>query len=291
MSEVREGLDLTKIGEITPEEINANLISVWGWRGPLYEMYANSLMLDYAPDFAKLHRWASDMYGRPEVPNIIMLSLGNIHSYMMLGWETGILNEFHTLRRNGMTKAQLMEAVMFTQLTAGMRGLGHVYRAVGDLLSIWGEPEDEAPFPEGWAPDPDAFKAGLDLTTRKMTPTDIENLTQWYEKNVGFLPDSIKFGLKHHPEFVKVHRAKWETSLKTLPKQVAPYMMLRHHMITGNKDGLREAALLGKAWGMSPQSIIRCITSSAFYFTGFGGLYTAHAALEDILGDESLISS
>ena len=88
-----------------------------------------------------------------------------------------------------------------------------------------------------------------------------------------------------------MHRAKWETSLRTLPKQVAPYMMLRHHMITGNKDGLREAALLGKAWGMSPQSIIRCITSSAFYFTGFDGLYTAHAALEDILGDESLISS
>ena len=110
MSEVREGLDLTKIGEITPEEINANLMSVWGWRGPLYEMYANSLMLDYAPDFAKLHRWGSDLFGRPDVPNIIMLSLQNIHSYMMLGWETGILNEFHTLRRNGMTKAQLMEA-------------------------------------------------------------------------------------------------------------------------------------------------------------------------------------
>ena len=26
---------------------------------------ANSLMLDYAPDFAKLHRWGSDFFGRP----------------------------------------------------------------------------------------------------------------------------------------------------------------------------------------------------------------------------------
>ena len=85
-----------------------------------------------------------------------------------------------------------------------------------------------------------------------------------------------------------MNRAKWETAIKTLPKQVAPYMMLRHHMITGSNEGLREAALLGKAWGMSPQSIIRGITSSAFYFTGFDGLYTAHAALEDILGDEVL---
>jgi hypothetical protein len=275
MAEVREGLDLTRIGEITPEEINANLISVWGWRGPLYEMYANSLMLDYAPDFAKLHRWASDMYGRPEVPNIIMLSL----------------NEFHTLRRNGMTRAQLMEAVMFTQLTAGMRGLGHVYHAIGNLLPIWGETEHEAPFPEGWTPDPDAFKCGLDLTTRHMTDVDVANLTAWYEKTIGFLPDSIQWGLKHHPEFIKVHRAKWETSLKTLPKQVAPYMMLRHHMITGNKEGLREAALLGKAWGMSAQSMIRCITSSAFYFTGFDGLYTANAALEGIIGEDDILVS
>jgi hypothetical protein len=46
-------LDLTNLGETTPEEVNANLIRVWGWRGPLYELYANSLMLDYAPDFAK----------------------------------------------------------------------------------------------------------------------------------------------------------------------------------------------------------------------------------------------
>ena len=62
---ISEGLDLSNLNQTTPEEINANLISVWGWRGPLYEMYANSLMLDYAPDFAKLHRWGSDMFGRP----------------------------------------------------------------------------------------------------------------------------------------------------------------------------------------------------------------------------------
>ncbi len=279
----REGLDLTKIGEITQEEVNANLTSVWGWRGPLYEMYANSLMLDYAPDFAKLHRWASDMYGRPKLENVATLSIQNIHSYIYLGWETGILNEFHTLRRNGMTKAQLMELVMFTQLTAGMRGLGHVYRAVGDLLPVWGEPETQLVFPEGWSVDPDAFKCGLDLTTRLMTDADTANLTRWYEENIGFLPKSIAFGLKHHPEFVKVNRAKWEVAIRTLPKQVAPYMMLRHHTITGNRDGLREAALLAKAWGITNERIVLGITNTAFYFTGFEGLYAAADAVDDLL--------
>ena len=65
MLNASEGLDLTNLDRTTPEEVNANLARVWSWRGPLYEMYANSLMLDYAPDFAKLHRWGSDLFGRP----------------------------------------------------------------------------------------------------------------------------------------------------------------------------------------------------------------------------------
>jgi hypothetical protein len=281
--EIREGLDLSNIAETTREEVEANLSTVWRWRGPLYELYANSLMLDYAPDFAKLHRWGSDLYGRPSVENVVLLSMQNVHSYMMLGWETGILNEFHTLRRNGIKKAQFMELVMFSQLTAGMRGLGHVYHAIGNLLPISGDPANEAPFPAGWGPDPEAFRCGLDLTTRVLTEADRRNLTAWYERTLGFLPGSIAFGLKHHPEFVKVHRAKWEVAIKTLPKQVAPYVMLRHHMITGSHEGLREAALLAKAWGVTSPLIVKAITSTAFYFTGFEGLYAAHDAVDDLL--------
>src|SRR4051812_13332083 len=168
-------------------------------------MYANSLMLDYAPDFAKLHRWGSDLFGRPSHVNIITLSMQNIHSYMMFGWETGILNEFHTLRRNGMPLSQLMELVMFSQLYAGMRGLGHVYRAVGDLLPVFAEPTVPVVFPDGWSADPDAFKCGLDFSTRVMTDADIVNMTAWYERNIGFVPNSIKFGLKRNPQFLKVN--------------------------------------------------------------------------------------
>jgi hypothetical protein len=278
-----EGLDLSNLNQTTPEEVNANLARVWSWRGPLYEMYANSLMLDYAPDFAKLHRWGSDLFGRPSQANIVTLSMQNIHSYMMLGWETGILNEFHTLRRNGMPLHQLMELVMFSQLYAGMRGLGHVYRAVGDLLPVFAEPTVQAVFPDGWAADPDAFKAGLDFSTRELTKQDLDNLTAWYEKNIGYLPNSIKFGIKHNPQFVKVERAKWEVVLKTLPKQVAPYLLLRHHTITGSREGLREAALLGKSWGLTSHWIQQGITSTAMYFTGFEGLYTAYEAVDDLL--------
>lgn len=281
-----EGLNLADLDSISKEEVDANLAKVWSWRGPLYEMYANSLMLDYAPDFAKLHRWGSDFFGRPSHVNIILLSSQNIHSYMMFGWETGIHNEFLTLRRNGMSIEQVMELVMFSQLYAGMRGLGHVFRAVGENLPSYGPPvEPLAPYPPGWAPDPEAFKSGLDLSTREMTRADLDNLTSWYEKTIGYLPESIQFGLKYHPQFVKVERAKWEVALKTLPKQIAPYLLLRHHTITGSADGLREAALLAKAWGITPELIVQAITGTAMYFTGFEGLYAAFRVVDPILED------
>jgi len=97
------------------------------------------------------------------------------------------------------------------------------------------------------------------------------------------VPNSVVFGLKHHPEFVKVNRAKWEVAIKTLPKQVAPYLMLRHHTITGSRGGLREAALLAKAWGISPEWIVLGITGTAMYFTGTEGLYAAFDAVDDLL--------
>jgi hypothetical protein len=279
-----EGLDLNNIKEMTSEEVDANLASVWSGRGPLYELYATSLMLDHAPEFAKLHRWGSDLFGRPEPANITVLACQNLHSYMMYGWETGIHNSFKTLLRNGMSVEQMMELVMFNQLYAGMRGLGHVFRAVGQDLPSYRKPANApAPFPPGWAADPDAFKCGLDFTTRKMTDADIANLTLWYEKTIGYVPNSIRFGLKYHPEFVKVNRGKWEATIRTLPKQIVPYIMLRHHAITGSEEGLREATLLALAWGITPELIGRAITATAMFYTGFEGMYAPAKVVDEIL--------
>jgi hypothetical protein len=283
-----EGLDLSHLDSISDEEKDANLAAMWGWRGPLYEMSAASLMLDYAPDFAKLHRWGSDFFGRPSHVNIILMSAQNIHSYMMLAWETGIRNEFGTLRRNGMSIDQIMELVMFSQLYAGMRGLGHVFRAVGDVLPSYAGPgEPLAPYPDGWAPDAAAFKSGLDLSTREMTPADLEALTGWYERTLGFVPRSIQFGLKHHPEFVKVNRAKWEVAIKTLPKQIVPYVMLRHHTVIGSVPGLQESAALARAWGVSKAYVVQAIACTSMYFGGFEVMNAAQDAIGDLLDDAS----
>lgn len=287
MTTMSEGLDLDRLEEMSGEEVEQNLLHVWSWRGPLYEMGANSLMLDYAPPlFAKAHRWGSDYFGRPDPVNIALLGVGTLAAYLILDWETGIFNQFQVLRRNGMSKKQIMEIVMFVQLYGGMRELGRVYRAIGESLPAFAEPTDPpAKFPDNWDVDPDAFRCGLDMSTRAFTEQDGQAITAWYERNIGYVPESITVGLEMHPEFMKMNRVKWESAIVTLPKQVAPQVMIRINMVNGNVEGLREAVLLAKAWGISRQHVINGIYAGAIYFTSFEGLYIASKATRDILRD------
>jgi hypothetical protein len=287
-----QGLNLSNLDETTQEEIDAHLTTRWKGRGPLYDQYASSLMLDYSPEFAKLHWWGAEVFRTlPSDPThydpmfATPNSVQQLHSYMMLGWETGIRNQFRVLRRLGFTRAQMMEIVHFGRLASGMRGLGHVYHAVGDMLPDYQDGHGNPEWPEGWAADPAAFKSGLDLSTRDLTPQDRTNLTDWYERTIGYLPRSIAFGMKYDPQFLKIHRAMWEVAIRTLPKQVAPYLMLRDATLANDRDALREAGLLGKAWGLTPDWIVRGVTQTAQYFTGLRGLYAAHDALDELLSN------
>jgi hypothetical protein len=281
MREYEGTADIMNLDVTTKEEKDKWQIAMMAFGRPLYTLYATTLMLDYAPDFAKLSRWSAGYGGDQE--NTMMLAVQNMHSYMWYGWETGIRNTFHTLTRTGLTKQQIMEIIHFGMIYSGMRGMGHTYQAAGDLLAILTPPPIPVKYPAGWAPDPEAFNSHMDMTKREMTEQDVKNLTEWYEKNVGFLPKSIRFGMKYHPELLKADRRKWEVAFKTAPKQFAPYNMLRQHVTTGHREGLREAALLAKNWGIDNHWLIKGITGSAYYFTGMEGLYAAHDVVSDIL--------
>jgi hypothetical protein len=62
-----------------------------------------------------------------------------------------------------------------------------------------------------------------------------------------------------------------------------PYIMLRHATLNGLKGGIREAALLGRAWGMSDDWIFSAILSAAFYFAGIEVLDVVDEAIGDLL--------
>ena len=293
--------DMSSIASATPEERDAldtffqtrveADVRRGRWRGHFYQLTADLIMLEHRPDYARAFYDAIPAFRNrlretgeedSDAVELIAESLQHLPMYILYGWETGIYNEFRHLRFRGLTKAQLMELVMFAQLQAGMRGLQLVYNSVSRFLVDLPDPEGPAVFPKGWAPDSDAFKCGLDLSVRAFTDADRAAVTAWYERTIGYLPGSVSLALSYHPEFYKWHRARWEIIFQTLPKQTAPYVMLRQHMLTGNPEALREAVLLGKAWGITREWIVHGLMVSAFY-TGFEALNVVDTAVGDVL--------
>jgi hypothetical protein len=260
-------------------------------RGHFYQLTADSIMLEYRPDYAQRYHATQPVFRNrlqetgtesDPVVELIAESLQHLPMYLLHGWETGIYNEFRHLRSRGFSRAQLMELVLFAHLQTGPRGLQLVYNAVAQYLTDLPDGPEPAPFPRGWAPDPAAFQAGLDLSSPGLTDADRRNVGDWYQRTIGYVPNAVQFAMTYHPEVYKWQRARWEVIFQTLPKQVAPYIMLRQHLLTGSRDALREAVLLGKAWGISKEWTVHGLAVSAFY-TGYEGLYTAQAAVGDLL--------
>jgi hypothetical protein len=285
-----EGLDLDNLDVTTDDEIDAQLAAQRKRRGPLdpgpmYATTAFSVWLYTRPDLAKLHMRTIKGWGSKGLKPIITAgSFTNMHTYINQGWMTGIENCTRGLQIQGVRKAQLIEAIMHAQLSAGIRGLQHVYLAIGILLGDYVERPEPPDWPEGWASDPGAFKCGMDYSTRELTALDRKAIFEWYEKNVGEVPKRIEFVAKHDPETLKNWRAQYESTFKgALPKQMWPYLSLRHCTVVGDRGGIREAALLGKNWGMTDAYIFHTVMEAAYFFTGWERLDMAAEFLEQVL--------
>lgn len=283
------GFDLSNIEETTREEID-DYLRVWipmtRDRGINYGLNALTLLTEERPDIAKL-AWLGaggipeELLNHPS--RLIMQNVRNLVEYIRLGWESGIYNEFRELQMRGMTKAGIFELVMYANLSGGgIRGMGHTYNATSRALFDWADGTNPS-YPEGWSADAEAFKCGLDMSTSHMTDQDKKNMVDWYEKTMNWVPKSVRFGIKHNPRFLKTQRMKWEHVFKTLPKQFAPFLMLAQHTSTGFREGLREGALLAKAWGVSKEWVLEPICGQAYYFRGHEALELAHDAIDDIL--------
>jgi hypothetical protein len=251
---------------------------------PTYGMTSYSVWLENRPDVCKLHLRALPVFRRNLPQATFMMSIGQLHQYIELDWEVGITNEFKVLQQQGLSKAQLMEIVMAAQVYAGVRGLEAVYRATWPFLRDMQDRPEPAQFPEAWAPDTDAFKAGLDPSTAELTEHERRSLEKWYMNNGGEIPKWVTFMIREHPDFVKAYRLRWEGSFRgALPKQVMPFLMIYQNVANGYRDGLRSAALLARAWGVSRDWIMLALIGAAFFYTGMEGLDMAQEAIGDIL--------
>jgi hypothetical protein len=129
-----------------------------------------------------------------------------------------------------------------------------------------------------------AFYCGLDTSTRQLTTGDKRAIEDCYERTIGEVPRWVAFLAKHDPTSLKVYRGRWEGTFRgALPKQMMPYLSIRHNTVMGDRDGLREAVLRGKAWGITDVYIVNTISQSVHYFTGVERLSMVDEVLSDVL--------
>lgn len=285
---LHRGLDLDSVDETTREEIGAFRTELLEARGGkfMHPLSAYTVLLENRPDMLKLQlremRKAYVVPGEGEYPILPCVTM--MHFYTCQRYEEGILHEVRALQARGATKAQVLEVVALAFVHSGPAGMRFVYHAAFDYLGSYREPVNAAEFPPGWAPDPNALNSGMDFSDPVMSSRDEQMLFDWYEATIGEVPRPVRFLARHNPDFLKASRAKLEGTLRgALPKQVLPYVLIHYNVNRGFADGVREAVLLGRAWGMTKAQVVHAITFATAYVAGLDAVHVVDVAVGDVL--------
>ncbi len=181
-------------------------------------------MLEYNPLGFRLYRRHVQYHGG-HAPGAVLF----IHYYAAIGLGDNCLYQMVSARQQGITKAQVLEALSFAWLTAGP-----TMNAAAEKTSafLFGWEDDGKPstyeWPAGWAPDPAALRSGMDLTTDEFSDEDIEALKAWHKKMTGDVPRYVEAYARLQPKAYKTNRIRYERGFgETLPVQMFPLMTLQ----------------------------------------------------------------
>jgi hypothetical protein len=259
MKDTDRGLDLTRVGATTAQE-----------KAEFQKFYAKNLgrshpgldfWLEPAPDVLKRYRAFATALNPGGLEGAkLFVGFAFLPSYALSGYTEGVRYIVRLWQEQRLTKAQVLEGLAIGFIHIGPRGM----ETVADALDgyEWITPTEPPRFPDGWAHDPDAFRSGLDFSRTELTRTEAEALRAWYVRTLGEVPRYVTFLLRYRPEALKAFRARYETAIETLPKQVMPYTLLHWSVIRGSGDGIRENVLLARAFGMTKDWTMRAIASA-----------------------------
>lgn len=284
------GLNLMNAEETTAEEVTAFIAgNLQRRKGRMaYPITAYSFLLQNRPDMLKQHmRQMQFLHAVPEDGELDMsiTVLTMLHWYACHRVVEGIGHELRSAAGIGASKVAVNEILGLAFMHSGPSGFGAVYEAGHDFMNTYPEPATSIAWPQGWAPDPAAFRTGLDFSVPDLSERERALLFGWYEDTIGEVPRSLQLLVKYNPRFAKAHRAKFETALQTgaLPKQIVPYILVHYNVNRGWGEGIREAVLLGKAWGMTRDQVVHALTLGVGYMAGLDGLAIADEAVGDLL--------
>jgi hypothetical protein len=216
----------------------------------------------------------------------VTYALLNTHSYTAIAYGDGVVYEYIAARYQGASKALVLDILNYAYISAGPRGMnaaaeGHQY------LKEW---VDEAnpkpiPWPEGWAPNPAIFQAGLDYVNPDLTPEEVQRLSEWHQRMNGVVPRHVELFSRLHPRAYKLLRLRYEKAIgNVIPAQLVPLCTLHLATMENDTQVMRQAVHQARYLGVKRHHVFQTV------FAGIRqlhvnpmGLEAATAAVHDLL--------
>jgi hypothetical protein len=238
--------------------------------------------VEHRPDVLKRFRLHVLVTGTDVCSTLAML-----HSYTLVRSARGVASMIRWARLHDVSKTQILETLAVAFLDAAPDEMSATADAAQALLSGFDDtPKSAAAFPDGWAPDAQAFRSGIDFSTPVLTAEDIELLEAWYDRVCGETPQHVRFLARHRPSLLKTYRGRFEFAIRdALPKQMMPYLQLHWNTVRGFAPGIREAALIGRGFGMRQEEILHAVGRASNIGGGAAAVSLAAAELEPLLSD------
>jgi hypothetical protein len=244
-----------------------------------YMLPALDFWLENGPEVLKRYRLQAAMSESKPVTALAML-----HYYAVNCYEDGVVYEIRNSRAWGATKAQVLEVLALSFVHGGPRAMRFVATGSTEELRAYAPTGEAMQFPDGWAPDPDALRSGLDWSTSELSAAERESLEDWYRRVAGGVPEWVTFLADHRPEVLKAYRGRLENSIRdTLPKQVLPWLLIQFNTTRGFQEGIREWGLIGRSFGMADADIVDAVIWGLGYGGGADAVTIARRALDGVL--------
>jgi hypothetical protein len=247
------GLDLANAEVTTPEEWEAWRESERQRRGyplPSYELLGEFGRAD------AVKRWLAQVQQLPTLPEttpqtLRIAALGALHLFAITGYQGGVLFEIANAETAAFRRAEVVETLVVAFLQGPVQGTHAMADAVAERLRRYREPGNPGAYPDGWEVDPGAFASGLDFADPHLSAGELVRLERWYLAVTGEVPRSVSFLAVHAPRVLKAWRARFETAVQVMPKQMLPFLLLHYEAYRGREQGIREAALLARGLGVT----------------------------------------
>jgi hypothetical protein len=185
-----------------------------------------------------------------------------IHAYAAIDFPKGVFYEIMSARHMGAPKQLVLDVLGYAYLSAGPRGMDAVAELSDAYLRDWTDPPDLEPveWPEGWGPDPGAFRAGIDYSTPDLTAEEIQKISAWHQRMHGVVPRHVELFGRLHPRAYKLQRIRYEKAHGTvMPAQLAPLLMLYLAALRLQPEVMRQSLHQARALGCRRHHVVQTI--------------------------------